>query len=188
MSLNATLSFNSQNDLLLNNLKEFFKNREHLDILKTYINEEGKYSLRIVEWFVINYAKKYFIVYPLTEPNGREKRFKVYQEYKLILKSYKKERFDAFSRNSRIKIPYDQNNDLETTIGQLNFFRWAIENKIFDYIDEHYEEIKNDISSHNKTMKETSKENGTRKKREELSVSACKIIKKEDVKIWVKFS
>jgi hypothetical protein len=80
---------------------------------------------------------------------------------------------------------------METTIGQLNFFKWTIENKIIEFIEENYEAIENDMNSRNSTSKR--KENGpdggkTRKKREELSVSACKCIKKETVKIIVKFS
>jgi hypothetical protein len=80
-----------------------------------------------------------------------------------------------------------------TTIGQLNFFKWAIENKILDYIDENYETIENDMNSRNSISKrvlpnlQESTESKTRKKREELSISACKSIKKEIVSIVVKF-
>jgi hypothetical protein len=89
---------------------------------------------------------------------------------------------------------------METTIGQLNFFKWAIENQIIEYIQEHYKEIEEDMNSRNSTSKRKSpnssdenREGGgasdskTRKKREELSISACKCIKKETVNIIVKF-
>ena len=45
---------------------------------------------------------------------------------------------------------------------------------------------RNSISK--KNVEETETDNKTRKKREELSVSACKTIKKESVKIVVKFN
>jgi len=90
---------------------------------------------------------------------------------------------------------------METTIGQLNFFKWAIENKIVDFIESNYTAIENDMNGRNSTSKRRSPnstdgesdENATdntktRKKREELSVSACKCIKKETVKIIVKFN
>jgi hypothetical protein len=89
---------------------------------------------------------------------------------------------------------------METTIGQLNFFKWAIENKIIDYIKNNYETIESDMNKRNITTKKrvtldnTSNEKPennntkTRKRREELSVSACKTIKKENVKIIVKFN
>ena len=82
---------------------------------------------------------------------------------------------------------------METTIGQLNFFKWALENKIVDYIEQHYSAIEKDMNSRNSTSKRKmsldSSDNGkTRKKREELSISACKCIKKEEVEIVVKFN
>jgi hypothetical protein len=83
---------------------------------------------------------------------------------------------------------------METTIGQLNFFKWAIENKIVDYIKDNYDAIENDMNARNSTSKnkkslDSQDDNSkTRKKREELSVSACKCIKKETVKIVVKFN
>jgi hypothetical protein len=87
---------------------------------------------------------------------------------------------------------------METTIGQLNFFKWAIENNIIQYIETNYQSIENDMNHRNSTSKRnisddnistTANDNGkTRKKREELSVSACKCIKKETVKIIVKFN
>jgi hypothetical protein len=82
---------------------------------------------------------------------------------------------------------------METTIGQLNFFKWAIENNIIDYIQSHFQEVEQDMNNCNSTAKRrtiTDSQNDnskTRKKREELSVSACKCIKKETVKIIVKF-
>ena len=79
---------------------------------------------------------------------------------------------------------------METTIGQLNFFKWAIENKVIQYIENNYITIENDMNSRNSTSKKLGfnvDNTKTRKKREELSVSAVKCIKKEKVKIVVKF-
>ena len=179
---------NTQNNLLLNNLMEFYKNHDNLVKMMKIINGESKISLRIVDWFVTNYAKKNFTIYELDESN----RFKVYHDYKLKLKAYSKKRFDPFCRWERITIPYDENNHMETTIGQLNFFKWAIENKIIEYIQQNYNTIEDDMNSRNSTSKKSLEGNDatnkTRKKRKELSVSACKCIKKEAVKIVVKFN
>jgi hypothetical protein len=88
-------------------------------------------------------------------------------------------------------IPYTNDTSLQTTIGQLNFFKWAIENQVLEYIEKNYDEIEADMNSRNSISKkvgEDEPDNKTRKKREELSVSACKTIKKESVKIVVKFN
>lgn len=199
----------TQNDLLMKCLLDFYDDRTKLDDMMSIINGESSISLRIVDWFVTNYAKKYYTVYELPVLRGDKEiqtRFKVYHDYKLKLKAYSKRRFDPFCRWERITIPYNDNNCMETTIGQLNFFKWAIENKIIDYIKKHYEEIELDMNernsiskkkkdSRNESLEESSitlqgkdTNNKTRKKREELSVSACKCIKKENVKIVVSFN
>ena len=229
----------TQNRLLLDTLIKFYENKDHLNKMVSIINGVSKLSLRIIDWFVTNYSKKYFVIYnlpsshatanwgcslrsgdPLNLPSGEslnsptvlrtsgdfqniqqppDTRFKVYNEYKLKLKAYGKVNFDPFCRWSRITIPFNEDYYMETTIGQLNFFKWAIENQILDYIDEHYEDIEADMTVRNSTSKnkkslQTDMEGftgggggKTRKKREELSVSACKCIKTENVPIVIHF-
>ena len=239
MPLYNANSLNTQNDLLMQNLMVFYQQPEHMRKLLSIIhgNVGGKsppssptsspppcsISLRIIDWFVTNYAKKHYTVYEITG-NQYSPRFKVYNDYKLKLKAYSKRRFDPFCRWERIQIPYhlgemdstDDHGFLETTIGQLNFFKWAIEHEILEYIQANFAEIEQDMNLRNTTSKhrnttETSTDSNTsvtssvddesavinvtatthsktRKKREELSISACKCIKKETVRILVKFS
>jgi hypothetical protein len=220
-NLKSTLNYTSQNDLLLNNLLVFYKNNVNMERMLKIITGESKISLRIVDWFSTNYAKKHFTIYNIvSECNDSStfssKRFKVYIDYKLKLKAYSKKRFDPFCRWDRISIPYNdaKGTFIETTIGQLNFFKWALENKIIDYIEENYEEIEKDMNNYNSTSKRKKSSSDslsgssgsvtgslssvssnssvgsntkTRKKREELSVSATKSIKREEVEIVVKF-
>lgn len=199
MSRSNTL--NTQNNLLLSSLMDFYDNRENLNKMINIINGVSKISLRIVDWFVTNYAKKYYTVYEQTYGDENMQtltRFKVYNDYKLKLKAYSKKRFDPFCRWDRVSIPYDNEKQMETTIGQLNFFKWAIENDIIEYIKNNYDVIENDMNKRNSTTKRRtpteeepivqSANSKTRKRREELSVSACKCIKKESVKIIVKFN
>jgi len=216
MPIYNAMSLNTQNDLLMQNLLEFYKNRDHLNKFIEIVGGETHISLRIIDWFVTNYAKKYFTIYELVPATGPSVRFKVYNDYKLKLKAYSKKRFDPFCRWERIQLPYNETDHIETTIGQLNFFKWAIEHNILDYIRDNYSDIEADMNTRNTNSRrrnhtETSHtstsssvdeattedpaivvgggvNNKTRKRREELSVSACKCIKKETVKILVKFS
>jgi hypothetical protein len=184
------INYTTQNQLLLNNLLDFYKNDDNLTRMLKIITGESIISLRIVDWFVTNYSKKNYTLYDTTNQNGDNIRFKVYFDYKLKLKAYSKKRFDPFCRWERISIPYTNGTCIETTIGQLNFFKWALENKVIEYIDKNYDIIEKDMNSRNSTSKrkETLIDNSkTRKKREELSISATKSIKKEDVEIIVKF-
>jgi len=187
--MSTIVNYTTQNELLLNNLMDFYKDETYLTRMLKIITGESKISLRIVDWFATNYAKKYYTLYPINDANGQIRRFKVYFDYKLKLKAYSKKRFDPFCRWERISIPYKNGTCIETTIGQLNFFKWAIENRVINYIEEHYETIENDMNSRNSTSKrkETVDNSKTRKKREELSISATKSIKKEEVEIVVQF-
>lgn len=192
-----TSNYNTQNQLLLNNLMKFYEKDNNLNTILPIINGESELSIRVIDWFVTNYSKKHHIVYNLNR-NGSERRFKVYIDYKLKLKAYSKRRFDPFCRWERINIPCEDY-FIQTTIGQLNFFKWALENNILEYVKQNMDSIEKDMNNRNSTAKRKgesndsitnsnlSSNNKTRKKREELSVSAVKSIKKEHVQITVKF-
>ncbi len=202
----------TQNDLILNNLLVFYKNKEYLDKMLKIINGEAKISLRIVDWFVTNYAKKNYIVYDINN-NNKIERFKVYNDYKLKLKAYSKKRFDPFCRWERINFPYTDNKCIQTTIGQLNFFKWCIENNIIKYIEDNFTLIDSDMNTRNSIQKNknlsissnsstdsydsfssissinsSESNNKTRKKRQELSINASKSIKKEYIPVIVSFN
>lgn len=220
--------YTTQNALLLTNLLKFYEQNDNLDVMLKIINGHSKISLRIIDWFATNYAKKYFTVYVINNEYSKgSRRFKVYVDYKLKLKAYSKKRFDPFCRWDRITIPYKNGTFIQTTIGQLNFFKWAIENDIVQYIEKNYNIIEDDMNARNSTSKRSSgssnstasslssvsssssssygedldgnsianevkneiksEKNKTRKKREELSVSAIKSIKTEKVEVVVSF-
>ena len=176
-------NYSTQNELLLHNLLSFYNDETNIEKMLEIINGESKISLRIVDWFTTNYAKKNYTVYDISD-----KRFKVYNDYKLKLKAYSKKRLDPFCRWERISIPYKNNKEIQTTIGQLNFFRWAIENNVIEFIETNYDDIEFDMNTRNSTAKkQISPDKRTRKRREELSLLASKSIKKEVVEIIVKF-
>lgn len=205
-------NYTTQNDLLMTNLMKFYDENNNLETMLRIINGESPTSLRIIDWFATNYAKKFFTVYEV----GANKRFKVYVDYKLKLKAYSKRRFDPFCRWDRITIPYGNGTFIQTTIGQLNFFKWALENGVVAYIEKNYAAIEDDMNARNSTSRRnnasltstssddanveatatatatatcnSNSKNKTRKKREELSVSATKSIKKETVEIVVSFT
>ena len=215
--MNSSANYTTQNDLLMTNLMKFYEEDNNLDKMLKIINGESPISLRIIDWFATNFAKKFFTVYEV----GMNRRFKVYVDYKLKLKAYSKRRFDPFCRWDRITIPYSNGTFIQTTIGQLNFFKWALENGVVAYIESHYGTIEDDMNARNSTSRRNNhvsleanedvnddaatesingsnigsnigsnskNNNKTRKKREELSISATKSIKKETVEIVVSFN
>ena len=185
-----TYSLLTQNDLLLKNLERFYSDVANLEIVTHIISGKSKISLRIIDWFVTNYAKKNFTSYTLKTGS----RFNVYNSYKLNLKGYYKIRFDPFCRWDRISIPYVDGKQIETTIGQLKFFKWIIENELITYIERHYDEIDRDMNERNSTSKSNKEKKRqvnpnakTRKKREELSAFAGKGVKKEVIDTVITF-
>jgi hypothetical protein len=181
--------YSTQNELLLSKLLEYYSNLENLEKMLLIITGKSMISLRIIDWFVTNYSKKNFTLYDI-EINGKLTRFKIYEDYKLKLKAYSKRRFDPFCRWERIEIPYKDGKYIETTLGQLNFFKWALENNVIQYIEENYDDIEKDMNNRNSSSrkKELVDNSKTRKKREELSISAIKSIKKEEIEIVIQFN
>lgn len=186
-SINNFKIISSKKDLLMQSLINFFTNRNNLDQVIPIITGKSKISLRILDWFVTNYSKKNNISYEV-QINKKNKNFIVYLDYKAQLKAYSKKQFDPFCRRERISFIDHDNNELITTVGQLNFFRWGIENNILDYIEDNYEIIENDMNNslRNLYKKKDGQEN-SRRKRTELSVSATKTVNKHNVSIIVQF-
>ena len=157
------------------------------------INGNTELSLRIIDWFVTNYCKKHNITYYLKngENDTDSEQFIVWLRYKMQLKSFLKKQFDPFCRRERICFFYNNGNDLDhiiTTIGQLNFFKWAIERGVISYIKNHIKEIEKDMNDNiRKNYIKKSKKNNTRKKRKELSSCAMKNMNRHSHKFSLSF-
>ena len=165
-----------KNNLLLDKINLFFENENNKTILINILNNKYNISLRIIDWFVTNYCKKNNI-YWIKNNN----RFVVYLSYKLQLKAYSKKYFDPFCRRYRIYFYYKDDTYLETTVGQLNFFKWIIENDIINYIRNNYDIIEKDMQDSIKSDDEKIL------KRRQLSKSATKTININDGKTIINF-
>ncbi len=177
--------------LLMNTLNVYFKDIDNLNNMIPIILGKSSISLRILDWFVTNYAKKNNISYDVfNKKTNTMKKFIVHIDYKSQLKAYSKKYFDPFCRRERIVFIDHKNNEIVTTAGQLNFFRWVIENDILYYIYNNLKTIELDMNNsikhlYNKTPSVSTEKK--RRKRKELSVSATKSVNKHDVNIMVSF-
>ena len=115
----------SKETILLQSLTKFYANDDNVRTLKSLLNKDSGISLRNIEWFVTNHSKKNKTCY--TTRDG--KQFVVHMAYKSSLDGYSKKLFDPFCRTERINF-----NDMTTTVAQLNFIKWCIENNIIDYV------------------------------------------------------
>ena len=235
LELNTEYKVADKEDLLMKQLTQYFNNIKNINYMIPIIQSTSKISLRMIDWFITNYAKSKNIRYISNNSN-----FRVHHNYKSQLKAYSKKRFDPFCRRERIAFQYnflnienicDNNNKLVyiysnenmfinesniiwsdfkskfnnnikeininninnneinileniknlnlpvivkidslsniteytfdkldynklinfcqetiiTTVGQLNFFRWSIDNSVLDYIDNNYNLIEQDM-------------------------------------------
>lgn len=176
------MCLSKKEEILVESLILFYKDR--IQILKDIIYQNNPLSLRLIDWLVTNYSKKYNIIYPIVKNGEDIIYFNIYLDYKNQLKAYSKKFFDPFCRQKRIIIECesfiwkefspeldpqlhldselqldshldsqlntpirDKNDCIITTVGQLNFFRWFLENKIFEYAIANIKLIDFDMSS-----------------------------------------
>lgn len=177
----------SKDEILMINVCEFFDDKKNLDKMLPIINGKSNISLRILDWFVTNYAKYESTFYEINSNDNKKKIF-VHIDYKKQLKAFSKKLFDPFCRRERIKF-ISNNINITTTVGQLNFFRWAISNQILDYVNNNLNDIEKNM---NKSMKDLYNSKGktkgeTRRNRKEINIKAQQIVNKHIVKIIVEF-
>ena len=146
---------NVSSELLLLLLTNYYrKNIEKLYHILPIICKTSHISLRLIDWFVTNYCKKHNIVFLKYKSEYVDEYFNVYSNYRSQLKAFKKIQFDPFRRRERIDFYYTEQNFFETTIGQLNFFRWFVDNELLEYVIKYAKEIEEDmLSSNNKKNK-----------------------------------
>jgi hypothetical protein len=131
-------------ELLMLSLSRFYSKKEHIQRLRDVVDGSCQVSLRLIDWFVTNYAKKYNTVIVRDSTNSTP-HFNVYLSYRSHLKAYSKQMFDPFRRRDRMHFYYEPDKYVETTLGQLNFFRWVIQNSILEHISENATEIEHDM-------------------------------------------
>jgi hypothetical protein len=222
---NQNSEIQTQSELLMTRIEDFFMHENHLKKMIDILSGTSNLSLRIIDWFVTNYSKKYDVIYALKKDDYEQiydleynnnynyneikyheidseneknyinefnsdiniiknkihtavtineemiddiqkTKFIVFLEYKSQLKAFSKKQFDSFCRGERIKFNYIFNNQayqIETTVGQLNFFRWGIQNNLFIYIEQNYEKIEKDMNESIQNKKNKKKEGNSKR-------------------------
>lgn len=151
-------------ELLLTSITRFFNaNRCDLDRMMEIISSKSDISLRLLDWFVTHYSKMHNVIYWVDDQEKtlyedlpqddeiakRARKVILHLDYRGQLKSYSKFYFDPFRRHNRITYLVDDDTSIETTIGQLNFFRWVFKNKILDYVHKYSKRIAKEMTTNN---------------------------------------
>ena len=187
-------------ELIVSSLQRFYGQHPDKEELIKILEGTSEMSLRLIDWFVTNYAKEHGISYIL---NGQE--FLVYMNYKSQLKAYSKKLFDPFCRRERILFQVPGHQPFLTTVGKLNFFRWAVEKGVLNYItlnvatiEKEMNTLAREVQKARKAASEstttttstttTNTETSTRKRTSKnTSPSNSKMMQKHEVPIEVRF-
>lgn len=178
--------FEGREQKILRPLLEFFSHNSNFkQFLDIVVFKTRNLPLRLLDWFVTNYSKKNDVCYDIKRPNGMLERLWVYRSYRAQLKGNKKKEFDPFCRGETITLEYESPSDgdkiaFETAICQLKFFKWAIENLVLNFVENHFNTIYSDMKV-NGSQSQKDKKNmltgstnmqiGDKKKKNELSKS-----------------
>ena len=119
--------------------------QSHLQQIMPILNKSSHISLRIINYFVSNYARHNHISY---QHNGHFVN-DLHLSYFYQLNMYSRRNFDPFCRNNVIiQLPCGHDRYIKTTVAQLNFFKWCIQNNVLIYINNHFDDIANEMMSH----------------------------------------
>jgi hypothetical protein len=157
---------NCKPELIIASLQRFYATNPFIAKVMPYLTGDADISLRIIDWFVTKFSRKNFTSYEL---NGQ--RFVVYKSYKGQLDAYNKQYFDTNCRRERIQFGVDGYTPFVTTIGKLNFFRWALESNLLDYIEANQEALK---AGYNQFLKESTQ--SQKKLRQETATSTTSTV------------
>lgn len=128
----AEREFTFVESTILTNVFEFYRDPKHLAVIIEIVEATFRIRIRTIDWFVSNYAKKHRINYQCNNDTVY-----VHSNYKEQLRKFSKKYFDPYCRDHKIFFrPIHQHKLIEipTSIGQLNFFKWAIEHGILTYV------------------------------------------------------
>ena len=180
-STQSDLDIDTKLSLLMKSLTDFYRDSIYIEQIKSIIDQNSVISLRILDWFITNYSKKHRTII-----TNNKRSIDVYQNYKLQLKSFSKRQFDPFCRKNKIIFYYNDEDYIETSCGQLCFFRWCFENNILNYVKDNLSIIEQDMKNSLKSKKNM-KTPDSCQKRQPLSVSASRSVSKQNVKYTVRF-
>ena len=159
-------------------LEKFFVNCE-LNIIQKMvdiINGNHLISLRFLDWFVTRYCYLYKTTINISNKFILQNNFNINISYKAQLKSFTKKYFDPFKRKKKFVFVLEKNGiSFLTTLGQLNFFRWAITNDIINFTETNYRTIVSKYDYVNSFFKKHSSNNSTNSNTTSSNISSSNV-------------
>lgn len=148
--------FKKKEKMLYEVLNNFFNQctLDEVKMIMEIIDGNHLISLRFLDWFVTRFCYLYKLSIPINNSYNKEQYFNINISYKAQLKSFKKRYFDPFRRKKKFNFWFGKHDlNILTTLGQLNFFRWALSFDVIKYAENNYSEINKKMSHVNSYFK-----------------------------------
>ena len=125
--------------------------QKKIDDMVDIINNKHNISLRMLNWFAMKYTA-YMKAITYINEDGENEMFDAKISYRARLNTYSKKYFDPFRRNKKFDYNYDKKDSIkvvETTLCQLNFFKWLFQYNLLEYVEKNYDVLKDKIGVYN---------------------------------------
>ena len=123
----------SKENTLIQFLLNYYKNK--IDLFKDIIQQKTPLSLRLLDWLVTNYSKKYNIIYNLVNEYGENVSFNIFLDYKNQLKARSSRRMNQSALFESIKFRKQWREDNQNEFLDLNLEeRIKQKNKIEEFL------------------------------------------------------
>lgn len=139
------------------------------------LNDENSEAprLRAYDWAVTNYAKGHPKTFLLVTDGGISAIIDPNLSYEGELRKHHRLLFDPFRRGTHIFFEIDGKIH-RTTVGQLTFIKWCIENGVDKYVEKNLQDIRSHMAS---ASRNKSKETDSKKRRRELTQAPTRIVR-----------
>lgn len=142
-------------------------------VLGPIISQTSRISIRLMDWLCCNYAKSHAVSIQYEDETSK-RMFCIHDEYEPKLNGLGRKLFDPFRRGSRVFLEITKEDGsveiLETTLGQLCFWKWADVHGVLQYCLDNAESIEKHMNNtHHKREVEKLNSQGKKRRRSALS-------------------
>lgn len=145
----------AKTELILSKLRTRIRNDPNMCEWMVQTLVHPPVSLRCIEWLSSSYSRRNDVSYYVPKPEGGRTLFHLHSSYKSQIKAYTRKNFDPFKRKTSVSIflpsmakTKQSGDQVESTVSQINFFRWVYDYNVLQYATKHSAEILHDIEHH----------------------------------------
>lgn len=181
---------------LYTKVHRFFRTKctqEQIQKMIDIIVNNNAISLRLLNWFAMKYSATMKAMEVKTK-DGNSELFDVKISYKARLNTHSKKYFDPFRRGKRFDYYYNTKNKnkyIETTLCQLNFFRWLMLHNLIEYVEKNFNMLKQKMGIYEKNKKVLKKDKKNKKKtvvrnkKEEMRLKVKRFTEEDTTKLVI---